>query len=201
MGAKAQSKKLQQSDNSLRVTGGELRGRRMRFPIRPGLRPTLERERERLFNWLQFDLAGRSILDAFAGSGILGLEALSRSAAHCVFVERDTIASQAIQATLKEWRCSERGQVVQADFFGWLAHATEPFDVVFLDPPFSEDLFNQALQAVASAPAVRPGALVYLEAPRSFSGFNMAPFTVEKEKASGQLVQCLLRKQTQSEVL
>lgn len=195
MGAKTQSKNPPQSDNSLRVTGGDMRGRRLRFPIRPGLRPTLERERERLFNWLQFDLAGRRILDAFAGSGILGLEALSRSAAHCVFVERDAIASQAIQATLKEWRCTERGQVVQADFFGWLNHTTEQFDVVFLDPPFSEDLFNQALQAVVSAPAVRAGALIYLEAPRSFTGFNAASCTVEKEKASGQLVQYLLRKQ------
>lgn len=182
------------SENSLRITGGDMRGRRFHFPVLPGLRPTLERERERLFNWLQFDLAGRRVLDGFAGSGVLGVEALSRHAAHCTFVERDGQAATAIQQTLNTLDCQARSQVVTRDFFAWLPGVEAPYDVVFLDPPFAADLFMQAITATANAPAVRSGALVYVEAPASFTPEWSTAWQVEKDKKSGSLVQYLLRK-------
>lgn len=184
----------QRSENSLRITGGEMRGRRFHFVVRPGLRPTLERERERLFNWLQYDLAGRRVLDGFAGSGVLGLEALSRGAAHCTFVEYDAVAAGAITQTAQTFRCTARSSVVKADFFGWLQTVADPFDVVFLDPPFAADLFEQAIAALAASPAVRQGALVYVEAPASYTPVWGAAWTVEKDKKSGSLEQYLVRK-------
>ncbi|WLD58271.1 16S rRNA (guanine(966)-N(2))-methyltransferase RsmD [Salinispirillum sp. LH 10-3-1] len=185
---------VQRSENSLRITGGEMRGRRFHFAVRPGLRPTLERERERLFNWLQYDLAGRRILDGFAGSGVLGLEALSRAAAHCTFVERDAVAAKAINQTVQTFRCAERSSVVTADFFSWIQAVPDTFDLVFLDPPFAADLFEQAVAAIAAAPAVRSGALIYVEAPASYAPVWGAAWTVEKDKKSGSLVQYLVRK-------
>ncbi|MFY0663674.1 MAG: 16S rRNA (guanine(966)-N(2))-methyltransferase RsmD [Natronospirillum sp.] len=171
-----------------------MRGRRFHFAVRPGLRPTLERERERLFNWLQYDLAGRRVLDGFAGSGVLGLEALSRNAAHCTFIERDAVAAKAITQTVETFRCAKRSRVSATDFFSWIKTTPDTFDVVFLDPPFAADLFEQAVAALATASAVRDGALVYLEAPASYVPQWSAMWSVEKDKKSGSLVQYLIRK-------
>ena len=155
------------SHQALRISGGDWRGRRLNFPIIEGLRPSLAQNRERLFNWLQYDIAGRSVLDAFAGSGILGLEALSRRAGRVDFVERNAQAAQAIRSHMKTLQAS--GQVHQADFFQWLQQAEGPYELVLLDPPFADMTFQRALDAVAAASAVADGALVYLETPAGFA--------------------------------
>lgn len=187
------------SEHALRITGGRWRGRTLQFPLLEGLRPTLAQPRERLFNWLQFDLAGARVLDAFAGSGILGLEALSRGAQQCDFVERDAEAAAAIRQHLQVFQAAEaqpKGRVHQADVFTWLTQAglvQAPYDVVFLDPPFSAELFQQAMTALAQSGVVRPGGRVYLEAPKGFKPAWPAHWLVHKATQKGSLQQWLCR--------
>lgn len=151
------------SSNSVRIIGGEWRGRRIRFPAAPGLRPTSDRRRETLFNWLAPDLPGSRCLDLFAGSGALGFEALSRGAARAVLVEASREVAAALAANARTLAAGDRCRVVHARAERFLARAAEPFDIVFLDPPFA----RPALVADACArldPAwLAPQARVYLE--------------------------------------
>jgi 16S rRNA (guanine966-N2)-methyltransferase len=149
----------------LRIIGGRHRGRRLRFPAGVEIRPTPDRVRETLFNWLQPRMAGARVLDLFAGSGALGLEALSRGAAHVSFVEKDRRAAAAIGALLGEWQ-ETAGQVVCADALGWLSQprsADRPFDIVFLDPPYDARLLGQAAAALTAHAHLAPDARVYVE--------------------------------------
>jgi 16S rRNA (guanine966-N2)-methyltransferase len=149
----------------VRIIGGEWRGRKLHFPQTGAVRPTPDRVRETVFNWLQFELAGRRCLDLFAGSGALGVEALSRGAAHAVFVESDPASARAIQATLRTLGC-ERGRVECQDAFACLRRpAPEPFDVVFLDPPYGEDCLPRVCDALEQGGWLAPAAWIYLEDP------------------------------------
>jgi len=147
----------------IRIIGGDWRGRKLHFPNLPGLRPTPDRVRETLFNWLQFEIAGTRCMDLFAGSGALGLEALSRGAAEVVFVERDAEAGAAIRETLSKLG-SQRGTVETREAFDFLAHAApRPFDVVFLDPPYDQRWLPRLCAALAEGGWLAPGARIYLE--------------------------------------
>jgi len=148
--------------NQVRIIGGVWRGRKLHFPNAPGLRPTPDRVRETVFNWLQLHVAGSRCLDLFAGSGALGLEALSRGAREVVFVEADPAAARHVASTLQALTC-ERGRVVRMDAFAFLAQPGEPFDIAFLDPPFAERALPRACQALEAGGWLKPGALVYLE--------------------------------------
>jgi 16S rRNA (guanine966-N2)-methyltransferase len=148
----------------LRIVGGRHRGRRLQFPAGVEIRPTPDRVRETLFNWLQPRMSGARVLDLFSGSGALGLEALSRGAAHAVFVERDRRAAAAIGTLLQEWR-EPAATVVCADALNWLAQprAEQPFDIVFLDPPYDAELLAVAAARLADHGHLAPDARVYLE--------------------------------------
>jgi 16S rRNA (guanine966-N2)-methyltransferase len=148
----------------LRIIGGRHRGRRLRFPAGVDIRPTPDRVRETLFNWLQPRIASARVLDLFAGSGALGLEALSRGAGHVTFVERDRRAALAIEALLREWK-EEGAEVICADAVGWLGQSPRqaPYDIVFLDPPYDADLLAHAAAAISSSGSLAPDARVYLE--------------------------------------
>ncbi|MDR1935991.1 MAG: 16S rRNA (guanine(966)-N(2))-methyltransferase RsmD [Candidatus Accumulibacter sp.] len=127
--------------NSVRIIGGEWRRRVLRFPDAEGLRPTPDRVRETLFNWLGQDLPGSSCLDLFAGSGALGFEAASRGAARVVMVERSAGAAAALRANAGRLAAAERVEIVQADavkFASSRAAAAPRFDVLFLDPPYNQ---------------------------------------------------------------
>jgi 16S rRNA (guanine966-N2)-methyltransferase len=126
------------------------------------IRPTPDRVRETLFNWLQQRMDGARVLDLFSGSGALGLEALSRGAAHVTFVEQDRKAAAAIESLLKEW--GETASVICSDALAWLARepAPAPFDIVFLDPPYDSALLSAAATALAPS-FLAPDARVYLE--------------------------------------
>jgi len=141
--------------------GGELRSRLVAFPDRLGLRPTPDRVRETLFNWLGQDLTGKTCLDLFAGSGVLGFEAASRGASLVVMVERDADAATALAENARALR-TDRVQLQRADALEFLAKDTRAFDVVFLDPPYAWPGREGLLPRVA--PHLRPGGLVYLEA-------------------------------------
>jgi 16S rRNA (guanine966-N2)-methyltransferase len=149
----------------LRIIGGRHRGRRLQFPGGVDIRPTPDRVRETLFNWLQPRLANARVLDLFAGSGALGLEALSRGAAHTTFVERDRLAAAAIRRCAEEWG-EVSANVVCADALAWLKQETPdkaPFDIVFLDPPYDSPLLVSAASALARSGKLAPDARVYVE--------------------------------------
>ena len=150
--------------NTLRIIGGEWRGRRIRFPGRGGIRPTPDRVRETLFNWLMAKVPGSLCLDLFAGSGALGLEALSRGAAHATFVERDRTNAASLRATTASL-APERATVVEADALAWLATAPRGFDIVFLDPPFADNVLTESMRLLEARGWLAKDAFVYLESP------------------------------------
>jgi 16S rRNA (guanine966-N2)-methyltransferase len=154
------------SKGEIRIIAGEYRGRKIRVAPRPGLRPTPDRVRETLFNWLGQWLDGLACLDLFAGSGALGFEAASRGAGRVVMVENDRAAFSSLQKALDG--IGARGvELVHADAYDYLARARERFDLVFLDPPFRQNALPTALAGVASR--LNPGARVYVEAPEAVS--------------------------------
>lgn len=149
--------------NSVRIIAGAWRGRRISFPDLPGLRPTPDRVRETLFNWLQHAVAGARCLDLFAGSGALGLEALSRGAKELVFVEQAVAASRALQEQLIRLGGERRSQVVEMGATRYLRNPPQPFDIVFLDPPFGRDALAEYIPLLDAGHWVSVGGLVYLE--------------------------------------
>jgi 16S rRNA (guanine966-N2)-methyltransferase len=148
----------------LRIIGGRHRGRRLRFPAGVDIRPTPDRVRETLFNWLQPRIATARVLDLFAGSGALGLEALSRGAVHVTFVEKDRAAAAALRTLIEEWR-EDAGTVIGGDALEWLGGSmpAAPFDVVFLDPPYDSTLLTAAATALARPGWLTGDARVYVE--------------------------------------
>lgn len=150
---------------TIRIIGGRWRGRRLAVPDRPGLRPTGDRARETLFNWLADRVAGATALDLFAGTGALGLEAASRGAARVVLVERDPALVARLESVRADWPGGETLEVVRADAPSWLAGATGPFDLVFIDPPFEAQLHDRTLAALGRAGLLARDARVYVESP------------------------------------
>ena len=145
----------------MRIIGGRWRSRLVEFPGREGLRPTPDRVRETLFNWLGQDLEGLACLDLFAGSGALGFEAASRGAARVVLVERDPASVAALQAN-RAWLGGDAVEIVRADALAWLDGSDGRFDVVFVDPPFRQNLLPVVLARLSRRLAA--GGRVYAEA-------------------------------------
>ena len=130
----------------MRVITGSARGKALKTLDGEEItRPTGDRVKQALFNALQFDIEGRSILDLFAGSGQLGIEALSRGAADCVFVERDLNAAEVIKQNLKSTKLFQNAHVLTADAITFSRNTADRFDIVFLDPPYASNLIEQAL--------------------------------------------------------
>jgi 16S rRNA (guanine966-N2)-methyltransferase len=146
---------------AVRIIAGEHRGRRIAVASRPGVRPTPDRVRETLFNWLGQWLDGLSCLDLFAGSGALGFEAASRGAARVVMVENDRIAFDALKRSRDAFGMKQV-ELVHDDAFAYLSRSEDKFDVVFLDPPFRQNALGPALERLRERLA--PGARVYAEA-------------------------------------
>jgi len=178
--------------NRLRIIGGAWRGRRLRFPPLPGLRPTPDRVRETLFNWLQPVIEGARCLDLYAGSGALGLEALSRGAAEVWFVDRERRAVEQMRTHLRTLG-AERGVVVQAEVARFLSRTPQPFDIVFLDPPFRRDLVAPALERLRSG-WLAADSWVYVEAEAEQSALPVPPgWQLWRSKTTGQVGHHLLR--------
>jgi 16S rRNA (guanine966-N2)-methyltransferase len=147
----------------IRIIAGEYRGRRISVPDRPGLRPTPDRVRETLFNWLGQSLDGRSCLDLFAGSGALGFEAASRGAARVVMVEHDRAVFEALQKSVEAFK-TRQVELVFGDAFAFLKRK-EAFDLVFLDPPFGQNALPTVFRQLQPAQGMR----VYVEAEQPFA--------------------------------
>jgi 16S rRNA (guanine966-N2)-methyltransferase len=171
----------------LRIIGGMWRGRKLRFPPSPEIRPTPDRVRETLFNWLGTRVSGARCLDLFAGSGALGLESLSRGAAHVTFVERDGAAARELRSRLSEWGANG-AQVDHGDALRFLSGTGDPFDIVFLDPPFDSDFLTGAAALLEKGGWLAPGALIYVEC-AARSGLPPLPPTwaATKAKQAGEV--------------
>jgi len=154
----------QAAPGKVRIISGRWRGTRLEVPGVEGLRPSPDRVRETLFNWLQGQVAGARCLDLFAGSGALGFEAASRGAAEVVMIERDARALQALRAA-RDRLAASTIDIVGGDALAWLARpADRAFDLVFVDPPFAAGLHQRALDALR--PWLAPAAWVYAEIAR-----------------------------------
>ena len=165
----------------LRIIGGTWRGRKLRFPASAAIRPTPDRVRETLFNWLSTAIHGACCLDLFAGSGALGLEALSRGAAHVTFVESDAAAAHALRQHLAEWQAGN-ARLERTDALRFLAGEARPFDIVFLDPPFASELLSRSAALLEERHWLAAGARIYIEC-AAREGLPLLPATWRPLKA------------------
>lgn len=147
----------------MRVITGKARGRRLKAPAAEGPRPTADHVKEAIFNILQFDLEGRRVLDLFAGTGQLGIEALSRGAKECVFVDSANAAATVIRQNIEICNFSDCGKVVVADVPRFVASQISKFDIVILDPPYNTQLLEKTLNAVFESDLLNKGGLMLAE--------------------------------------
>jgi 16S rRNA (guanine966-N2)-methyltransferase len=181
------------SSNQLRIIAGKWRGRKLSFPNVDGLRPTPDRVRETVFNWLQPYLGFSHCLDLFAGSGALGFEAASRGAESVIMVEQNNTASQHLQAhsrLLNAQHCQIEAQSAQQ----FLSTNTAQFDVVFIDPPYQADLWTEIALQLQQTNALADDAVIYIEFP-SKSEFPVLPeqWSLLKDKQAGEVHYCLFK--------
>ncbi|QHP78563.1 16S rRNA (guanine(966)-N(2))-methyltransferase [Pectobacterium carotovorum] len=171
----------------IRIIGGQWRGRKLPVPDSPGLRPTTDRVRETLFNWLAPVIQQARCLDCFAGSGALGLEALSRYAAHTTLLEMERAVAQQLTQNLALLR-AENAEVVNTDALSWLAKLGTPFDVVFLDPPFRKELLNNTLALLEQQGWLAPDAWIYVETEAENAQLTIPEnWQLHREKIAGQV--------------
>lgn len=182
----------------LRIIGGRFRGRLLPIPDQPGLRPTPDRVRETLFNWLAPLIEGARCLDPFAGTGALGLEAISRGAASVVLIERSEMVARQLRDNVRLLG-ADGVQVVQADALSWLDDPARraglsAFDLVLLDPPYSAGLLGPVCEVLARRQWLAPGARVYLESALA-SGLPPLPdgWTLIRDRTAGQVRFALAR--------
>jgi len=180
--------------NSVRIIAGTWRGRRIHFPDMPALRPTPDRVRETLFNWLQHSITDTRCLDLFAGSGALGLEALSRGAREVVFVEQFAAAARALQEQLGRFGGAAKGSILEMGAARFLRTPGAPFDVAFLDPPFGTNALAEYIPLLDAGNWLNAGGLVYLENERA-AGVPVLPghWELLKSKSAGEVGYHLVR--------
>jgi len=179
---------MSSGSNQVRIIAGRWRSRKLFFPDVRGLRPTPDRIRETLFNWLQPVIAGARCLDLYAGSGALGFEAASRGAARVVLVDSGREVAQSLRDNRK-LLCAEQVEIIERDAQHYLAGPSELFDVVFLDPPFvAEGLLEKSLRGLSGSGWLSAGAAIYLEMPVGSTGPSIPEgWKLHKKKKAGQV--------------
>ncbi|QWR79916.1 16S rRNA (guanine(966)-N(2))-methyltransferase [Cronobacter sakazakii] len=183
----------------IRIIGGQWRGRKLPVPDSPGLRPTTDRVRETLFNWLAPYLVGARCLDCFAGSGALGLEALSRYAADATLLEMERGVAQQLQKNLATLK-SSAAKVVNTNTLNFLNQNGEPHNIVFVDPPFRKGLLEATLNLLETRGWLAPQALIYVESEVE-NGLPPVPanWQLHREKVAGQVAYRLYLRESQGE--
>ena len=177
----------------VRIIGGRWRGTKLAVPDVPGLRPSADRVRETVFNWLQPMLPGARVLDLFAGSGAFGLESVSRGATQAHLVEQDPRAHQFLQASVERLQAGSAVHVHRADALAWLrAPLHGRFDLVFLDPPFAARLWDAALAALP--PWLAEDAWLYLESPAGQPVADPVDWALHREGRTREARYALLRR-------
>lgn len=183
----------QTAKGEVRIIAGRWRGRKLPVLNSEGLRPTGDRVKETLFNWLQADIVGAICLDAFAGSGSLGFEALSRQAEQVIFIEKDKKVAQQLNKNLQTLACVQ-GKVINQNTMDFLNQsATMQFDLVFLDPPFHFDLVQQAVALLIKNNWLKSNCLIYIETEKEKPFIAPENFTLLKQKITGMVSYCLFQ--------
>jgi 16S rRNA (guanine966-N2)-methyltransferase len=192
---KSRTKQKEKVSGSVRIIGGEWRGRRLPVPDLPGLRPSGDRCRETLFNWLQADIREATCVDLFAGSGSLGMEAASRGAAEVILIEKLNLAARILRENIT--RMDARNvNVIAIDALQWLhGCAAASLDIAFVDPPFGTQLESRALELIDIRNCIRPGGFVYIETDRGTALAGPRPgWEIAREKVIGEVRMVLLKK-------
>ncbi len=177
---------------TIRIIGGQYRGKKLPFPSADGLRPTPDRVRETLFNWLMNTIRGARCLDAFAGSGALGFEAFSRGASQVVLIERAPATHANLQKIASAFKAPHI-KVVLADACAYLRQTEARFDIVFVDPPFAQSHLLSCIETLAHSPVLVDGGLLYLETPIEIS-LDEGRWEPLQSKKAGLVVYALYRK-------
>jgi 16S rRNA (guanine966-N2)-methyltransferase len=178
--------------NEVRIIGGKWKRRKLEFPDRPTLRPTPNRLRETLFNWLAMHLDAANCLDLFAGSGALGFEALSRGAAAVTLVDNDAATVRALTRT-RQVLTATNCTIVHATAATFLRETVAQWDIVFLDPPFASSLLAQIMTLLRDSAAVHEDTIVYVEA-SARETLDLGHWQVEKRSKAGEVQALLLRR-------
>lgn len=180
-----------QNTGQLRIIGGKWRGRKLAFPDVEGLRPTPDRVRETLFNWLQDKIGGARCLDLFSGSGALGLEAASRGADSVTMVENNLLASKQLQShcqSITANNCRVESKTAQQ----FLSSCSQQFDVVFIDPPYQSNLWSEVAEQLMAQAILADSASIYLECPSNGElPIFPAQWQLIKDKKAGSVRYCL----------
>ena len=179
-------------NQTIRIIGGTYRGKKIQFPDSEGLRPTPDRVRETLFNWLMHDITNARCLDAFAGSGALGLEAFSRGAREVVFLEQVPKVYAKLKQNIESFS-NPKLHLKQTNALEFLNQSHEPFDVIFLDPPFAKGWVPVCLDRIASHQLITERGLIYTESAQPIEPESMH-WDVVKNKKAGQVYYSLLQR-------
>jgi len=177
-------------NGKIRIIGGQWRGRKLQVPDKQGLRPTPNRIRETLFNWLASELPGSSCLDLFAGSGALGIEAASRGAQHVVLVEQERAIVQSLKHQTQTFPNANNLEIVCADALKFLQQTpAKPFDIVFLDPPFAHNFQELCCNLLEQHGWLKPHAYIYIEAEHQLKTLKLpnASWQIVRQQTAGQV--------------
>ena len=179
----------------MRVISGSARGRRLKELPGMDTRPTTDQVKESIFNIIQFDVEGRRVLDLFAGTGQMGIEALSRGAAHATFVDLAPAAAKIVRENVELTRFTDVSKVVQSDWRGFLSSCREKFDLIFLDPPYKTDMLENAMQAIAAIDILSEHGIMICESPLDKKLPDLAaPYEKGKEYRYGKIKVTLYRR-------
>lgn len=180
------TKKNKSPSSKIRIIGGMWRGRKLSVANEIGLRPTGDRLRETLFNWIAADIPGAKCLDAFAGTGALGLEALSRGAFSTDFIEVQPRTAKTLNNNLSLLG-AENSLVHCTDFAQWFPKTNTSYDIVFIDPPFDQNLWQASMDHLLDTKSLDKGSLIYVEAPTSANVSGPSTWKIIKQKCVGQI--------------
>jgi len=179
----------------MRVISGSARGRRLKELPGMDTRPTTDQVKESIFNIIQFDVEGRRVLDLFAGTGQMGIEALSRGAAHATFVELAPAAAKIVRENVELTRFTDVSKVVQTDWRAFLSSCREKFDLIFLDPPYRTDMLENAMQTIAAIDILSEHGIMICESPLDKELPELAaPYEKGKEYRYGKIKVTLYRR-------
>lgn len=180
----------------MRVITGTARGKRLKELKGEETRPTTDRVKEAIFSVIQFEVEGRRVLDLFGGTGQMGIEALSRGAAHCDFVDVRRDAVQMIRDNLVHTELQDRASVAQSDYMAYLTKNKDRYDVVFLDPPYGSEILKNALQTITSIDKVSENGIIICENGSEFDWPSVpSPYVLQKEYQYGKISVALYRRQ------
>lgn len=181
----------------MRVITGSARGRRLKEPVGMETRPTADRVKEGIFSSIQFEIEGRRVLDLFGGTGQMGIEALSRGAEHCTFVDLRKDAVGVIRENVNSVGFGQQAAIVQGDYLAFLTRCREKFDLIFLDPPYESGMLEKAMETITTIDIVSENGIIVCENGSS-TGWPAvsAPYRLQKEYRYGKIKTALYRRET-----